>query len=156
MPFPFQPKPETVKTNGVVSLLSSDHRQNVGNSIKLPVANFKGQWGGPRDKLIQSSKILVNIHYRSHDFKILETIRCYHALEMRTLVISEPCLNSDIVLLKDYIIFADSNDIPKKVQEVLDNYDIYYQKIFGAERVKELNNLLKQAYHKAVSLLMTI
>ena len=71
----------------------------------LNVVDFMGKWGDERDQIIRDSKILLNIHWNPQDYNIFESIRCYHALEYKTIVVSQESTDPELVLLKDMIIF---------------------------------------------------
>lgn len=149
LPFPINITHHT-KTNNVCSLGNSPHRKAVMESIKDCI-DFNGKWGSDRDVLIQSSKILVNVHY-NETYNIFETIRCYHALEYGTLVVSEPSILMNDILLKDSIIFAKNSEcIPEIVDRVLNRYSVIYDEYFGVENVTKINALLKETYTQSVS-----
>jgi hypothetical protein len=154
-PFPVSIKPLTPK-NGVVSLLSSTHRRTVCKSLGVPVTDFNGKWGQARDHLINNSKVLINVHYKPGVYGIFETIRCYHALEMRTLVISEPSVSQSNVLLKDYIIFAPVEQMAAKLKDVLANYQVYYDQFFSEARIQEMEERIERVYRKGIEEIMTI
>ena len=151
-PFPVSFKPATPKKNGVVSLLSSTHRKTVCSLLGVPVADFNNKWGQARDQMINNSKVLINVHYKPGDYGIFESIRCYHALEMRTLVISEPSVSQNNILLKDYIIFAPAGQMAAKLKDVLDNYQVYYDQCFSEARIQEMEERIEQVYRKSINL----
>ena len=109
-----------------------------------------------RDQLVQKSKVLINVHYRPGDYRIFESIRCYHALECRTLVISEPSVATDKVLLKDYIIFANKGQMAAKLKDVLANYQTYYDQTFSEVKLEEMEKYFESVYRKSVEELMAL
>ncbi len=156
LPFPVSFNPVTPMKNGVISLMSSLHRRKVCNSLGVPVADFNNKWGQDRDQMIKASKVLINIHYKPGAYGIFESIRCYHALEMRTLVISEPSVSQNNVLLKDYIIFVPSGQMAAKLKDVLANYQVYYDKCFSEERIQELEERFERVYRKSIDEIINI
>jgi len=150
LPFPICIQPAAPKNTAVISLISSPHRKSVCDSVGVPVANFNGKWGDARDQLIGDSKILINVHYKPVEYGIFESIRCYHALEMRTLVISEPSVNQNNVLLKDYIIFSTAKQMRATLQDVLENYQKYYEQCFSEERIQELEERIERTYRDSI------
>ncbi len=156
LPFPFRPREAIPKSKDVVSLISSQYRRQVCKSVKMPIANFCGKWGAPRDQLISSSKILLNIHHHPQDYRIFESIRCYHALEMRTLVISEPSVDKSQILLKDYIIFVNNKDMNARIKDVLDNYQVYYDQVFSDARVEEIEKRFEETYRASIDKIMNL
>lgn len=151
-PFPFRPKPLIPKTIPVISLVTpgSKHRRSVIATLQQPVRNFYNLWSKARDTEIQKSKILVNVHYNPDNYRVFESIRCYNALEYRTLVVSEPGIFDDKILLHDYIIFAPAEKLPEKVTEVLENYDYYYEKMFSPQRLAIIEERFATAYRRAI------
>jgi len=154
-PFPFRPKESIPKDIPVISLgtPNSLHRKNVIQSLKIPVYNFYNLWGQERDKQICRSKILVNLHYNTVDFGVFESIRCYNAMEYRTLIVSETGVHDECDLLADYIIFAPHTELREKVKDVLDNYEMYYNKMFCKERVEEIETRFSDCYRKSLDII---
>jgi len=155
--FPFVPcfKEPVPKTIDLISLRtpSSVHRNDVLSGVGLFVKDFYGLWGAQRDSQIAASKILINLHYNTRDYRVLETIRCYNALEKGTLVVSEPGMYDSENLLHDYIFFAELKDLPKVVSNILENYEVWYNDIFNAEKLQELDNRLVAAYRNALEII---
>jgi hypothetical protein len=149
-PYPFKVVENCVKTNAVVSLFSSGHRKEICNNLGIELANFTNMWGNTRDVLIRKSKILLNIHYQPFNYKIFESIRCYNALAQRTLVITEPCYDKNLILLKDFIIFTPSEEMREKVREVLDNYELYYNQVFSESQIQEIDKRLRTVYEQSL------
>lgn len=146
LPFPIIFEDFKKKSNDLISLKNSTYRKRVINSIELNITDFKGKWTVERDEIIRDSKILINIHH-SPQYRIFEGIRCYHALEMGTLVISEPSIKMDHILLKDFIIFVNSDSTMKEtVAEVLENYSVYYTQCFSPERLEIANTRFLEIY----------
>ena len=156
--FPFpptfgQPQP---KQHDVISLISSQHRRQVCNSLGVPVVNFSGKWGVARDTLISKSKILVNLHHQPREYRIFESIRCYHALELGTLVVSDYSVNINLLPLKDMIIFCHPNDMKVKVKNILENYDKIYSQIFSEKNISSVNEKIQSIYKQNVEKLLTL
>ena len=91
-------------------------------------------WADQRDKLVGSSKIVLNIHF--YPCPILETTRLVYLLANKAFVISEPSL--DPILDRDY------KDLVKFVE---------YEKIgetckYYVEHEEERNAFAQQAYEK--------
>jgi hypothetical protein len=129
-----------VKNIPVLSLLNSPYRKFYGSKIvPLPV-DFDGKFGDERNNLLARSKILVNIHF-DPDFKIFESIRCYQALQYKTIVISEESIHSDIEIFNEFIIFVPKEKIPETVKHTLDNYYQVYSKIFSKENLKKIKKI---------------
>ena len=105
---------------------------------KIPNMDIITGWGRERDEKLFRYKILVNIH-KHLDWKIYEEIRCSRCTFNKMIVITEKSLPDPNYPLKDHIIECDYDDIPAMVKEVLNNYEFYYNKLFGnfdIEKVK--------------------
>lgn len=86
-------------------------------------------WGKTRDKVLFNHKILINIHAYS-SYRINEQIRVNRCVFNKMIVISEPGYNDDLLYLKKYIIMCEYDKIPEKAEEVLNNYEKYYNELF--------------------------
>lgn len=149
LPFPMTIIPDK-KSNDVAVLGNSNYRKTVMGTLNTSYIDFNGKWGEDRDEIVKSSKILLNIHY-DKTYNIFETIRCYHALEYGTLVISEPSIYMDDILLKDSIIFVkDGETITDTVRNIVENYDETYDKYFNQDKIEKVHTLLKDVYTKSI------
>lgn len=149
-PFPIKFQINKEKVRDVISLLSSPHRKQICNGLGVPVCNFLGKWGRDRDNLVKNSKLLVNLHHNPSEYRIFESIRCYHALELGTLVISEHSVNEDALLLGDMIIFCHPREMKEKVQEILKNYDEIYAKTFSAENIANVEKRMYDTFKENI------
>ena len=100
-------------------------KERLGDNFNLITNKF----GEERDNLLFTNKILLNIHSTPQYF-INEQIRVNRCVFNKMIVISEPGYNDDLLYLKKYIIFCDYDKIPEKVEEVLNNYEKYYNELF--------------------------
>ena len=71
---------------------------------------------------------------------INEQIRINRCIFNKMIVISEKGLDDELLYLKDYIIFCEYDKLVDKTIEVLNNYDEYYQKIYGNFNLNEIDN----------------
>jgi hypothetical protein len=122
--------------------VNSNYRSYIFNKIKengIDISNING-WKEYRDITLFKHKILVNISFQD-DCSILEQMRTNRCIFNKMIVISnkKDDEKSDFILNK-YIIYTHYDDIPKKVQEVIENYDKIYNSIFSNFE-EELNNI---------------
>lgn len=96
-------------------------------------------WGEERNELFKNTKIFINLH-KSVNSKILETFRITELIKYRVIIISQNIINPKEELFYKYIIYCDDNNLINKYNEVLNNYDFYYNKIYGNITNKELFN----------------
>jgi len=98
-------------------------RENIVNQIsskgiKVKIIGYNNElFGEERDKIIRKSKILLNIHFSDKMF-CFEQIRCFPFMSVGHTIVSET--SHDVV---DSVIFADYDELPNKVIEVLKKFD---------------------------------
>jgi hypothetical protein len=107
----------------------------IGNPIK---------WGDERDNILFKTKVLANIHHREYDYNILEELRITRCILNKVIVISEYSLEWEKYPLAKYVIFIDYNNMVDKIQDVLNNYDEYFNKIYSDFDINVIDNLLKK------------
>jgi hypothetical protein len=110
-------------------------------NIKNKIRNFLGYFGEERRKILAATKIMINIH-TGPNFRIGELFRVNEAIAHKVIVISQNCYRNDLLTLSDYIIFCNDDEIEHKCQEVLNNYDEYYNKFFEGENLSRLQNII--------------
>jgi len=128
------------KTKSVcfVGLLHGKYRTNILQGIQelgIDVTIIKRgpgteQWGQTRDKELFSHKILVNIH-NSPDYNVHEQLRVNRCVFNRVIVVTEKSSDDSLLFLKDHILFCEYDQLVDTVIKVLENYDHYYEKLFG-------------------------
>lgn len=110
-------------------------------------------WKDKRDSKLFRYKILVNIHAYD-DRKIFEEIRCNRCILNKVIVISERSNSDNTYPYKDHMIECDYEDIPKTVNEVLQNYDFYYNKLFAnldIEKIKlQYESLITVPFYRRI------
>jgi len=89
--------------------------------------------------LYKTSKILVNVHQTDHHHTF-EELRVLPALLNGVIIISEKSALSDYIPYNKYIIWCNYEELKSKVNEVYNNYDYYYNKIF---KDGKLNSILE-------------
>jgi hypothetical protein len=102
--------------------------------------------------LYSKTRILVNVHQTDyHD--TFEELRVLPALLNGTIVVSEDVPLKDQIMYSDCIVWASYEDLPAKVLDVINNYDKYYNDIFGNDKIKEYIDRMKINNHKTISLI---
>ena len=91
-------------------------------------------------KLYQQVKILINIHQTDHHCTA-EELRIIPAAINGAVVLSEksPLLNSSYT--KDFAIWGTLDELPKKADEILQNYDDFRRRHFNKKFQRRLNRL---------------
>jgi len=138
--------------SGIVTLNNTPRRKAIISRTKIPMKNFAGLWDNARDKYIANCKILVNIHAGA-DYNVLESIRCYPALETRTLVISETCRDTSSEMMNDFIIYTTPDKMADTIKYTMENYQQEYSRIFSQERITELAERQLEIYKKSLEII---
>jgi hypothetical protein len=99
-------------------------------------------YGNTRDNILLRSKVLINIH-NAKDYLVLEEIRITRCILNKVIVISEKSLEEEKYPLIEYVISCDYDNLVNKATEILNNYDYYYNLIYGNFDITKINNKLK-------------
>jgi hypothetical protein len=113
---------------------SSEYRKNIFNKCKDVCPNITGiiGFGKNRDEILFKHKILINASLEP-DCSVLEQFRVNRCIYNRMIIISDKKDDSNIdFILNKYIIYVENYlDIPSKLLDVLNNYNKYYDIIYG-------------------------
>ncbi|AAV50627.1 hypothetical protein [Acanthamoeba castellanii mimivirus] len=101
-------------------------------SNKYNVININ-KFGKKRDILTKQCRIVLNIH-AFDSLSTTETLRCYPLIYNKILTVSEntPLIESSTygTEINKFIVFVDYDKIVSKCEEILSNYDQYYNSVF--------------------------
>ena len=130
---PLQVIPEQLydfkKENNIfTSYRYNKYRENIINKLNFKI-NQICKFGKKRDNIIYTYKIHLNIP--SHLECSANELRLNRAIFNKIIVISLKTHNYNIYELKDYIIYTEIENLEKTCLNVLNNYDEYYNKIYG-------------------------
>jgi hypothetical protein len=106
----------------------------------LLLTNF----GKERDKLFSRLKIFINLH-KNEKSNLLETLRIYNLIYFRVIIISQKCIDYQDEL-QEFIIYEEDNLLLKKSLEILNNYDFYFNKIYGNKTNKIIFEKINNYY----------
>ena len=95
-------------------------------------------------KIYNSSKVVINVHQTEHHHTF-EEFRVLPALLAGCLIISEEVPCKDEIPYHNYIIWTNMDNIHSKINEVLSNYEIYFNNIFSE------NSGLKEVFEKMIN-----
>ena len=90
-------------------------------------------------KLYENTKILINIHQTPHHHTF-EELRVLPALQCGVIVISEKSPLNDLIPYNEFIIWADYDNMINTINNVILNYDYFYNLIFSKEKIHNLFN----------------
>lgn len=122
-----------------IGLWTDSYRLNITN--QLSNVNIIEGFDNARDDMLFKHKILLNVHF-NEKFKIFEQIRCNRCIFNKMIVITEKSLDNNYEL-KDYIIECDYDNLVSVTNDVLNNYEYYYNKIFKDFDIKKIEKMYK-------------
>ena len=142
------------KNIDLLSINNNEYRNNIIRNIKLDKKfNFvllDNCYGIIRDNYFFDSKIYLNIHCSSEHLT-MESIRLVNLIMKKVIIISQPSICNQLLFLNKYIIICNNNDEFKKyIEEVLNNYDKYYENIYGNFNEKEYVEYIKNNLDKFI------
>jgi hypothetical protein len=145
------------KVNDVcmITKRQSEYRLEIFNECKKIIPNITSivGFGNIRDELLFNHKILINASLEPN-CSILEQFRVNRCIYNRIIIISDKKddRENDFILNK-YIIYVENyKDIPNTVKNVLDNYKLFYDKIYGNFdfEIEKIDNLFMKYLKKFI------
>jgi len=146
----------TVKENRNIDCLTTFINQEVDRRKKL-IENIKAEninltnvnnafSKEDLQNLYKNTKILINIHQTdgNHTF---EELRVLPALLCGCIVVAEDSPLKELIPYANCVIWSSYKDIVQKIKEVSDNYDKYFNDIFGNQ---ENLNILKSLHNENI------
>jgi len=130
------------KSIDIISFSNNEYRKNILNSIdpKFKIKYLDNIFGEERDEFFINSKIYINLHC-SDQHKTMELIRIINLLKKKVIVISQSSISIDSLYIKDSIItFANIEQLNYLLNDIINNYDLYYKKIFTDNNINFYNN----------------
>lgn len=133
--FEFQDVNILDKTIDILSLSNNNYRDNFVNKInfdkKYNILFIKDCFGADRDDYFNKTKIYINIH-GSEQHLTMELIRIVNLIFRKVIIISQNSIYNEILFLKKYlIIHNDVENIAKCSNEILNNYEYYFELIYA-------------------------
>jgi hypothetical protein len=128
-----------------------ENRQRVIDLLKEKNINVDiiTGFGEKRDEELFKYKILLNISFQK-DFNVFESIRCDRCIFNKMIIISDMKETIEKYHLKDYVIFEEYENIPDVVEDVINNYDYYYDKLFKNFDIEEISCKINEISKGAV------
>lgn len=153
----------TSKENRDISILSTiivtntPRRKHILDEMKsrnLPHTNINNCFeDGKLQDFFRRSKIVINMRQTDyHD--TFEELRVLPALLSGAIIVSEKPPLHHLIPYNDYIIWTDYDNLINKVEEVLNNYDYYHDKIFREPKNMKLEDMNDINYHTLSSKIM--
>ena len=144
----------TLKTIDLLSLINNKYRESIISKIKITkkqkICLLKNCFGNIRNECYNKTKIYINVHC-SEEHKTMEMIRIVNLIMNRVIILTQPSICSDIIFLKKYLFICnDPDDFTLEIQNILNNYDLYYNKIYGDFNPDIYINYLISCYDKLI------
>jgi hypothetical protein len=123
------------KNIDLLSINNNEYRNNIIKTIKIDKKfNFlllDNCYGSSRDDYFDKTKIYLNIHC-SDNHLTMELIRIVNLIMRKVIIISQPTIYKELLFFNKYIIICnDQKNFKLYIEEILNNYDKYYNKIYG-------------------------
>jgi hypothetical protein len=93
--------------------------------------------------LYKNTKILINIHQTDHHHTF-EELRVLPALLSGVIVICEDSPLKESIPYSKFLIWCKYDEIITKLQDIQNNYEFYYNKIFGNNELEQLYNIMEK------------
>ena len=152
------------KNNKKIDILSfnnNEYRNKILKKIKnnlddkFNILLLNNCYHDVRDKYFSESKIYINIHC-SDEHQTMEMIRIVNLIMNKVIIISQKSLYSDLLFLNKYIIIYNDIDdnidnLNNHVNDILLNYDYYYNKIYSEFNIEEYYNYIKNNVDKLIN-----
>lgn len=144
----------TLKTIDLLSLINNKYRESIISKIKITkkqkICLLKNCFGNIRNECYSKTKIYINVHC-SEEHQTMEMIRIVNLIMNKVIVLTQPSICSDIIFLKKYLFICnDPDDFTLEIQNILNNYDLYYNKIYGDFNPDIYINYLISCYDKLI------
>ena len=136
----------TRKHDSLSTFVTAENPRRGPFLAKMPTThiNETGVWGREALRaLYMETKVLTNVH-QTNFHRTPEELRILPALLCGVIVVSEPVPLEHTVCYRNAVIFEELEDIPRRVREVLENYDEWHARLFNKENVKILTRLHDQ------------
>jgi hypothetical protein len=92
-------------------------------------------------KTYEKTKIMVNVHQTDHHHTF-EELRVLPALLNGVIIISENVPIKEKIPYNEFVVWCDYNEISRKTLEVINNYELYFNRIFTNSKLTTiLNNI---------------
>ena len=139
------------KTIDILSLKNNEYRESILTNLKFrkkyETFYFTNIYDETRDNLYSKSKVYLNLHC-SDNHKTMELIRMINLLSKNVIILTQNSIHKDLIFIKDsFIIFEKIEEIPILLEEILNNYNLYYNKIFSNKNIQKYNDYIHEKYN---------
>lgn len=126
---------QNIKSIDLLSIINNSYRENKISKIKVSkkqqIRLLKNCFGDVRDDYYSKTKIYINIHC-SNEHNTMEMIRLVNLIMNKVIILTQPSICTNLIFLKKYLFICnDADEFTIEIQNILNNYDLYYNKIYG-------------------------
>ena len=123
------------KNIDILSITNNRYRNEIFNKVrensKYKIISLENVYGKERNREFSRTKLYINIHC-SDMHQTLEMIRIVNLIMNKVIIISQKSINDELLFFKKYIIFCNNmDDLNHYIDVILENYDYYYDQIYG-------------------------
>lgn len=144
--FPNEKKLLNEKNINIISFSNNDYRKNYLSNVnqKFNIKLIDNIFGEERDNLFRNSKIYLNIH-SSDKHQTMELIRIINLLKKQVIVISQDSIDINCIHVNNSILtFKNIEQLEYLLEDVLNNYESYYDHIFFKSNLTYYDNYVCQ------------
>lgn len=143
---------KNIKCIDLLSIINNEYREKEISKIKISnkqhIKLLKNCFNNVRDDYFSKTKIYINLHCSS-EHNTMEMIRIVNLIMHKVIVLTQPSICSNLIFLKKYLFICNSaDDFTYKIQDILHNYDLYYNKIYGDFNKAEYKNYTLECYQQ--------
>lgn len=132
-----------LKDIDILSLINNKYREDILKNLVLDKKYnslfINNIYNDERDNIYKRSKIYLNIH-SSNNHKTMELIRIINLLCNKVIILSQKSICEELLFIKKYIIICNEDDlINEYLNNILENYSYYYDKIYKSKDAFDFN-----------------
>ncbi len=146
---------KSTKCIDLLSIVNNDYRINEISKIKITkkqnIKLLRNCFDDVRNDYFSKTKIYINLHC-SDEHNTMEMIRLVNLIMNKVIILTQPSICTNLIFLKKYLFICNnSEEFTVKIQDILQNYDLYYIKIYGDFNKAEYHNYLLECYGQFVN-----
>ena len=141
------------KNIDIISFCNNNYRREILDKInkKYNIKYIDNIFGVERDELFKKTKIYINIH-SSERHNTMELIRIINLLKKKVIVISQNSVFfNSIHINKSILIYKNIEQLEFLLDDILNNYESYYENIFQNTNLIYYDNYICQNIKKLLN-----
>jgi hypothetical protein len=143
---------KNMKCIDILSIVNNEYREKEISKIKITskqkIKLLKNCFDDIRDDYFSKTKIYINLHCSS-EHNTMEMIRIVNLIMHKVIILTQPSICTNLIFLKKYLFICNNSDeFTYKIQDILRDYDIYYNKIYGDFNKAEYKKYILECYEE--------